>query len=46
MIRPSIFSAYSDLCVLSNGNIAWFYVAGANSPYEGIVYIEVAMDEW
>lgn len=31
-------SAYSDLAVLTNGNIACLYEAGTVTPYEGIVF--------
>lgn len=38
-------SAYSDLCRLPNGNLGCLYEAGAESPYEGIVYQEVSLEE-
>lgn len=34
-------SAYSNLTVLPNGNIGCLYEAGAQSPYEGIVFDEI-----
>ena len=33
--------AYSDLTLLSNGNLGCLFEAGISSPYEGIVYREV-----
>jgi len=32
-------SAYSDLAVLPNGEIACFYEAGETNPYESIVFV-------
>lgn len=34
-------SAYSCLTVLPNGNVGFFYEAGYQRPYEGIVYEEI-----
>jgi sialidase-1 len=34
-------SAYSNLVVLANSNLACFYEAGMQSPYEGIVFQEL-----
>lgn len=34
-------SAYSDLTLLGNGNLACLFEAGTSSPYEGIVFREV-----
>ena len=34
-------SAYSCLTVLPNGNLGFFYEAGYQKPYEGIVYEEI-----
>ncbi|WP_336514211.1 sialidase family protein [Pollutibacter soli] len=34
-------SAYSNLVVLPNGNLACFYEAGVAKPYEGIVFEEI-----
>ena len=31
-------SAYSDLCILNDGNLGCLYEAGENSPYEGISF--------
>ena len=38
-------SAYSDMTVLPNGNIGCLYEAGYVSPYQGIVYEEIAVSE-
>ena len=38
-------SAYSDMTVLTNGNVGCFYEAGYVSPYQGIVYQEVPVAE-
>ncbi|MFC2125082.1 exo-alpha-sialidase [Bacteroidota bacterium] len=38
-------SAYSDLTVLQNGNVACFYEAGSEQPYQGIVYQEISLLE-
>ena len=38
-------SAYADLTMLKNGNIACFYEAGSANPYEGIMYEEVSLSE-
>lgn len=37
--------AYSDLTQLSNGNIACLYEAGHSSPYQGIVFEVIPMQE-
>ncbi len=37
--------AYSDLAQLSNGNIACLYEAGDSSPYQGIVFKVVPLQE-
>jgi len=37
--------AYSDLAQLSNGNIACFYEAGHSSPYQGIVFEVVQLQQ-
>lgn len=34
-------SAYSNLVVLPNGNLACFYEAGVSKPYEGIAFEEI-----
>lgn len=34
-------SAYSDLTLLSNGNLGCFYEAGHSHPYQGIVFQEI-----
>ena len=38
-------AAYSDLTLLSNGNIGCFYEAGSDNPYQGIVYREIPMQD-
>lgn len=38
-------SAYSDLTLLSNGNLGCFYEAGVSNPYQGIVYQEIQWNE-
>jgi sialidase-1 len=38
-------SAYSCLTIISNGNIACFYEAGYQKPYEGIVFEELPLKE-
>lgn len=39
-------SAYSNLVVLPNGNLACFYEAGINNPYEGIVFEELLFSDF
>ncbi len=39
-------SAYSNLVVLPNGNLACYFEAGINSPYEGIVFREISFDDF
>jgi sialidase-1 len=39
-------SAYSNLVVLPNGNLACFYEAGIKSAYEGIVFKELVFDDF
>lgn len=39
-------SAYSCLTVLPNGNLGLFYEAGIQRPYEGIVFEEIAIDDF
>jgi sialidase-1 len=39
-------SAYSNLVVLPNGNLACFYEAGIKSAYEGIVFKELLFDDF
>lgn len=39
-------SAYSNLAVLRNGNLACLYEAGIERPYEGIVFEEIKMSEF
>ena len=39
-------SAYSDLTRLNGGGIGCLFEAGINSPYEGIVYKEVKIDDF
>lgn len=39
-------AAYSNLVVLPNGNLACFYEAGINSPYEGIVFKELLLSDF
>ncbi len=39
-------SAYSNLTVLHNGNLACFYEAGYSKPYEGIVFEEIPMKDF
>ena len=39
-------SAYSDLTSLNGGGIGCLFEAGINSPYEGIVYKEVKIDDF
>ncbi|MBX3253999.1 MAG: exo-alpha-sialidase [Chitinophagaceae bacterium] len=38
-------SAYSNLVVLPNGNLACFYEAGIKNPYEGIVFQEISLSD-
>ena len=38
-------SAYSNLVVLPNGNLACLFEAGVESPYEGIVFKELSFEE-
>lgn len=38
-------SAYSNLVVLPNGNIACLYEAGTKNPYYGIVFQEISISE-
>jgi sialidase-1 len=39
-------SAYSNLVVLPNGNLACFYEAGIESAYEGIVFQELSFSDF
>lgn len=39
-------SAYSNLVVLPNGNLACLFEAGVKSPYEGIVFKELEFDDF
>lgn len=39
-------SAYSNLVVLPNGNLACFYEAGLKTPYEGIVFQELSFTDF
>jgi sialidase-1 len=39
-------SAYSNLVVLPNGNLACFYEAGKLNPYEGIAFRELSFDQF
>jgi sialidase-1 len=39
-------SAYSNLIVLPNGNLACFYEAGVKNPYEGIVFQEIPFSDF
>lgn len=39
-------SAYSNLVVLPNGNLACLFEAGQQSPYEGIVFRELSLNEF
>ena len=39
-------SAYSCLTVLPNGNIGFFYEAGLQRPYEGIVFEEILPEDF
>jgi sialidase-1 len=39
-------SAYSNLVVLPNGNLACLYEAGKEKPYEGIVFEEIPLDSF
>lgn len=39
-------SAYSCLTVLPNGSLGLFYEAGIQRPYEGIVFEEIAIDDF
>lgn len=39
-------SAYSNLVILPNGNLACFYEAGIKSAYEGIVFKELLFDDF
>lgn len=39
-------SAYSNLVVLPNGNLACFYEAGKINPYEGIAFRELSFDQF
>lgn len=38
-------SAYSNLVVLPNGNLACFYEGGIKNPYEGIVFQEIPLSD-
>lgn len=39
-------SAYSNLVILPNGNLACFYESGISSAYEDIVFREISFDEF
>lgn len=39
-------SAYSNLVVLPNGNLACYFEAGEKSPYESIVFREIAFSDF
>ncbi len=39
-------SAYSNLVVMPNGNLACLYEAGIEKPYEGIVFEEIRLDNF
>ena len=39
-------SAYSCLTVLPDGNIGFFYEAGLQRPYEGIVFEEISLEDF
>ncbi len=39
-------SAYSNLTVLHNGNLACFYEAGYSKPYEEIVFEEIPIKDF
>jgi sialidase-1 len=39
-------SAYSNLVVLPNGNLACFFEAGKLNPYEGIAFRELSLNEF
>lgn len=39
-------SAYSNLVVMPNGNLACFYEAGKINPYEGIAFRELSFDQF
>lgn len=39
-------SAYSNLAILPNGNLACLYEAGKKSPYESIVFRELSFDDF
>lgn len=37
-------SAYSDMAVMDNGNIAIFYEAGTENPYESIIFTQIQIE--
>ena len=39
-------SAYSDLTKLPNGNLGCLYEAGEESPYEGVAFSEVDINQF
>ena len=39
-------SAYSNLVVLPDGNLACLYEGGINNPYEGIVFREISFSDF
>ena len=39
-------SAYSDITKLPNGNLGCFFEAGQNSPYEGIKFKEISLNNF
>ena len=39
-------SAYSDITKLPNGNLGCFFEAGLNSPYEGIKFQEINLNNF
>jgi len=39
-------SAYSNLVVLQNGNLACYYEAGIKSAYESIVFQELSFNDF
>jgi sialidase-1 len=39
-------AAYSDLTLLTNGNLGCLYEAGTKSPYEGIVFREISYQQF
>jgi sialidase-1 len=39
-------SAYSCLTVLPDGNVGFFYEAGLQRPYEGIVFEEISLEDF